>query len=55
MLNVSKLGHAEFKVRDLDRMAEFYKNVIGLTETGREKGPAPRELRCAESAQFTQK
>ena len=37
MLNVLKLGHAEFAVRDLDRMAEFYKNVIGLTETGREK------------------
>ena len=37
MLNILKLGHAEFKVRDLDRMAEFYKNVIGLTETGREK------------------
>jgi catechol 2,3-dioxygenase-like lactoylglutathione lyase family enzyme len=33
MLNVLKLGHAEFAVRDLDRMAEFYKNVIGLTET----------------------
>jgi catechol-2,3-dioxygenase len=37
MLNVLKLGHAELKVRDLDRMVEFYKNVIGLTETGREK------------------
>jgi catechol-2,3-dioxygenase len=33
MLDVLKLGHAEFKVRGLDRMAEFYKNVIGLAET----------------------
>ena len=41
MLNVLKLGHAEFQVRDLDWMAEFYKNVIGLTETGREKDPRP--------------
>ena len=36
MLDVLKLGHAEFEVRDLERSADFYKNVIGLTETGRD-------------------
>ena len=36
MLNVLKLGHAEFEVRDVERMAEFYSNVIGLSETGRD-------------------
>ena len=34
MLDVLKLGHAEFEVQDVERMAEFYSNVIGLTETG---------------------
>jgi catechol 2,3-dioxygenase-like lactoylglutathione lyase family enzyme len=38
MFNVTKLGHAEFEVRDLARMSEFYRDVIGLTETGREAG-----------------
>ncbi len=38
MLNVTKLGHAELTVRDLARMAEFYREVLGLTETGREAG-----------------
>jgi len=36
MLNVLKLGHAEFEVQDVERMAEFYSRVIGLTETGRD-------------------
>ena len=36
MLNVIKLGHVEFTVRDLPRMSDFYKDVIGLVETGRE-------------------
>ena len=36
MLNVLKLGYAEFEVRDVERMAEFYSNVVGLTETGRD-------------------
>ena len=36
MLNVLKLGHVEFEVRDLPKMAEFYSEVIGLTETGRD-------------------
>ena len=36
MLNVSKLGHAEFEVCDLDKMASFYTETLGLTETGRE-------------------
>ncbi len=38
MVNVTKLGHAELEVRDLARMSEFYRDVLGLTETGREDG-----------------
>jgi catechol 2,3-dioxygenase-like lactoylglutathione lyase family enzyme len=38
MVNVTKLGHAEFGVRDLARMSDFYQEVLGLTETGREAG-----------------
>ena len=38
MLKVLKLGHVEFEVRDLGRMAEFYVEVLGLTETGRDRG-----------------
>ena len=38
MVNVTKLGHAELEVRDLARMSEFYQEVMGLTETGREDG-----------------
>jgi catechol-2,3-dioxygenase len=37
MLNILKLGHTEFEVQDVERMAEFYSNVIGLTETGRDR------------------
>jgi catechol 2,3-dioxygenase-like lactoylglutathione lyase family enzyme len=36
MLNVLKLGHAKFEVQDVERMAEFYSNVIGHKETGRD-------------------
>jgi catechol 2,3-dioxygenase-like lactoylglutathione lyase family enzyme len=36
--NIRKLGHLEFEVCDLDRMADFYTEVVGLTETGREPG-----------------
>jgi cytochrome bd-type quinol oxidase subunit 2 len=36
MLGVLKLGHAEFEAQNVERMAEFYSNVIGLTETGRD-------------------
>ncbi len=36
MINVLKIGHAEFEVQDVERMAEFYSRVIGLTETGRD-------------------
>lgn len=38
MLNIRKLGHVELEVRDLERMADFYTHVIGLTEAGRERG-----------------
>ncbi len=36
MLNAIKLGHVEFTVRDLPRMSDFYGEVVGLVETGRE-------------------
>jgi catechol 2,3-dioxygenase-like lactoylglutathione lyase family enzyme len=38
VVNIRKLGHLEFEVRDLDRMTDFYTQVMGLTETCREAG-----------------
>ena len=37
MFKTLKLAHLEFEVRDLARMFEFYTEVLGLTETGREQ------------------
>ena len=36
VVNAIKLGHLELTVRDLPRMAEFYREVVGLAETARE-------------------
>lgn len=36
MLSAIKLSYAEFTVRDLPRMSDFYQEVIGLVETARE-------------------
>jgi catechol 2,3-dioxygenase-like lactoylglutathione lyase family enzyme len=48
MLDVLKLGHAEFKVRDLDRMVEFYshRTLRDPHSTGRQpRGNCPIALR----------
>ena len=36
MFKVLKIGHVEFEVKDLDRMTEFYSEVMGLTVTERD-------------------
>lgn len=36
MLSILKLGHLELEVRDLARMTEFYTDILGMTETGRD-------------------
>ena len=35
MAKVLRLGRVELKVLDLDRSVDYYTNVIGLEETGR--------------------
>jgi catechol 2,3-dioxygenase len=37
-INVRGVGHVVLKVRDLDRSARFYREVIGLREVGRFPG-----------------
>ena len=34
---VTRPGHAQIRVLDLDASVEFYRNVLGLVETGRDK------------------
>ena len=34
-INVRKVGHVVLKVRDLERSAAFYRDVIGLKEVAR--------------------
>ena len=36
MINILKLGHAEFEARDLPALAAYYCEVMGLTVTDRE-------------------
>ena len=37
-MRVSELGHVSLFVRDLDKSTRFYRDVLGLRETGRGKG-----------------
>ena len=37
-MRVSELGHVSLFVRDLDMSTRFYRDVLGLRETGRGKG-----------------
>jgi catechol 2,3-dioxygenase len=37
MTGVLRPGHAQLRVLDLDEAVDFYKNVLGLIETGRDK------------------
>lgn len=35
MINVKNVGHVVLKVRDLERSARFYQDVLGLKEVAR--------------------
>jgi lactoylglutathione lyase len=41
---VKKLNHTRYRVNDLERTVNFYKNVLGLLETRRSKSPRGSEL-----------
>jgi catechol 2,3-dioxygenase len=47
--NILKLGHVEFRTTDLERAREFYVDLIGLHETGRDENRI--YLRCTEDRQ----
>ena len=38
VMRVTELGHVSLFVRDLDASVEFYRDLLGLRETGRGKG-----------------
>lgn len=40
MIRVKKIAHAAYETPDLDRMVEYYTEILGLTLTGREPGTA---------------
>jgi len=44
MSNVRKLLHTRYRVNDLERTIKFYKEVLGLEETRRQKSPRGSEL-----------
>lgn len=41
---VTKFLHVRYRVTDLERTVNFYKNVLGLVETRRQKSPRGSEL-----------
>jgi lactoylglutathione lyase len=41
---VKKLNHTRYRVNDLERTVNFYKNVLGLQELRRSKSPRGSEL-----------
>jgi lactoylglutathione lyase len=43
-MKVSKLLHTRYRVNDLERTAAFYRDVLGLEETRRNKSPRGSEL-----------
>jgi lactoylglutathione lyase len=44
MAKVKKLLHTRYRVNDLPRTVDFYKNVLGLEEVRRHKSPRGSEL-----------
>ena len=44
MLLAKKLLHTRYRVNDLEKTVEFYKNVLGLEEVRRHKSPRGSEL-----------
>ena len=43
-MRVRKLLHTRYRVNDLERTTQFYKQVLGLTEVRRHKSPRGSEL-----------
>ncbi len=41
---VKKLNHTRYRVNDLEKSVKFYKDVLGLQETRRQKSPRGSEL-----------
>ena len=44
MALVKKLLHTRYRVNDLEKTIDFYKNVLGLEEVRRHKSPRGSEL-----------
>jgi lactoylglutathione lyase len=44
MARIRKLLHTRYRVDDLEKTVRFYRNVLGLRETGRHKSPRGSEL-----------
>lgn len=44
MARISKLLHTRYRVNDLEKTVAFYRDVLGLQETGRHKSPRGSEL-----------
>ena len=44
MSKVRKLLHTRYRVNDLERTVQFYRNVLGLTEVRRHKSPRGSDL-----------
>ena len=44
MAKIRKLLHTRYRVNDLEKTVRFYRDVLGLTETGRHKSPRGSEL-----------
>ena len=44
MAKISKLLHTRYRVNDLEKTVAFYRDVLGLRETGRHKSPRGSEL-----------
>jgi len=43
-MKVGKLLHTRYRVNDLERTVQFYKNILGLEEVRRHKSPRGSEL-----------
>ena len=50
MEKVGKLLHTRYRVNDLERTVQFYRDVLGLTEVRRHKSPRGSELVFLKSA-----
>jgi len=44
MAKITKLLHTRYRVNDLEKTVAFYRDLLGLRETGRHKSPRGSEL-----------